>query len=38
MNDVHINIGSNENRTLKLSLALKALEEDFSNIVVSVYE
>jgi len=35
MSDVHINIGSNENRALKLSLALKALEEDFSNIVVS---
>ena len=39
MSDVHINIGSNENRALKLTLALQALEQEFSNIVVSsLYE
>jgi len=39
MSDVHINIGSNEDRALKLTLALKALEQEFSNIVISsLYE
>lgn len=39
MSDVHINIGSNEDRALKLTLALEALEQEFSNIVVSsLYE
>jgi len=39
MGDVHINIGSNENRALKLTLALKAVEQEFSNIVISsLYE
>ena len=39
MSNVHINIGSNKNRVLKLTLALKALEQEFSNIVVSsLYE
>ena len=39
MSDVHINIGSNSNRTMQLTLALEALEENFSNIVVSsLYE
>ncbi len=39
MSDVHINIGSNENRALKITLALEALKEEFSDIVVSsLYE
>ena len=39
MSDLHINIGSNEDRVSKLTLALKALEQEFSNIVISsLYE
>ena len=39
MSDVHINIGSNEDRALRLTLALEVLEQEFSNIVVSsLYE
>jgi 2-amino-4-hydroxy-6-hydroxymethyldihydropteridine diphosphokinase len=39
MSDVHINIGSNEDRALRLTLALEFLEQEFSNIVVSsLYE
>jgi len=39
MSDVHINIGSNEDRALKLTLALKTLEKEFSNIFISsLYE
>ena len=39
MGDVHINMGSNENRVLKLTLALKAVEQEFSHVVISsLYE
>tara|TARA_B110000914_G_C15461656_1_gene446190 strand:+ start:633 stop:1130 length:498 start_codon:yes stop_codon:yes gene_type:complete len=39
MSDVHINIGSNDNRAIKIKLALEALNEEFSDIVVSsLYE
>ena len=39
MSDVHINIGSNEDRASKLTLALEALQQEFSNIVTSsLYE
>ncbi len=39
MSTVHINIGSNNNRAIKLSLALEALKDEFSNInVSSLYE